>query len=1294
MNHPVSHRLPILALLVLMFSGVSSAATFVVTKTDDTNDGVCDADCSLREAVAAANAATSDDEIVFDVSVFNVPRTIMITPNHLSVSSNGSLIITGPGTALLSINGNDANRVFVTDVGTTLQLTNLTVTNGRSTTPINSEFTGGGIYSRGALALVNAAVIANWAGSGGGGIYHTGGGMLTVSGSDIRNNTLGDGTGGGIYSDGSLNISGSTIRDNYNGGWGGGGILGIGTVSIASSTISGNRAETGAGIRTENAALTITNSTITANSGGSAPGVHINRGVATIYDSIVSNNVASSVFGGGVKNNGGTVNVMRTMLTGNMAANSGCGGVCNGPYDNEQGNFNIANSTISNNSSFQGGGIHNRGFMSISDSAIVGNSSSQTGDGGGIFNDSPQGSLQIYNSTISGNSGRFGGGVYNFQGSVSLTHVTISLNTATSGGGGIRGSGAVSAKNSIIGDNMSANGTSPDVFGPLTSLGFNLIENPNGSTIAGVTLGNIIGQDPQLMPLANYGGLTSTVALLPTSPAIDAANTEGFSAFDQRGFPRSQDGDLDGNNRPDIGAYEWTPTLFVVNKTADTDDQVCDNDCSLREAIAAAYLSEAFDKTVVFDPAVFDLPQTLILTLGQLEVNGTIGVFGPLANNVTISGNNETRIGVVNDGGFLGVRRISFRNGNGIGVPTSGSGGAFLISPGGGLGLVDAEFRNNAAAPSTFGGGAVFNIGKLFALRTRFINNSVHANDPFLSVGGGAIFNRDAISDLIDSLVSDNSVHSEGSGAQASGGGIRNLRSRVVIRRTTISSNKVTRGPNASGLGGGIMNNSGSLTVDSSVIHSNSAVGNGGGINNNVNGVLEISNSTISGNSATGSTGFGGGLISMSSVGEPSSTATLISNSTIFNNTAEQNGGGAFICCTNVSVFSSHSSIIAGNNSPNAPDFSGTLSSLGFNLIEDQSGTNIIGNTTGNILGKDPKLSMLRNNGGPTWTHALLLGSPAIDMGDPTTFPVADQRGIARPIDGDGNNDARSDIGAFEFDPLSDRRVLFDYDGDGRSDLSVRRPGNNVWYLQRGTAGYTAQEFGVAGDKMVPADYDGDGKTDVAVFRPSNGTWYVFMSQSQTFQTFGWGVDGDMPVPTDRDNDGKADLVIYRESSNTWYTRFANATFNQFQFGVAGDKPMLGDFDGDGIGDVALFRPSNNNWYLLKSSLGFFVQTWGQAGDIPLTGDFDGDGATDQAVFRPSTGQWFLSQTTAGFSSQTWGLATDIPVAADYDGDGRTDVAVFRPSNGTWYIVNSTTGILVLPFGQDGDVPTQAAYIN
>ncbi len=281
--------------------------------------------------------------------------------------------------------------------------------------------------------------------------------------------------------------------------------------------------------------------------------------------------------------------------------------------------------------------------------------------------------------------------------------------------------------------------------------------------------------------------------------------------------------------------------------------------------------------------------------------------------------------------------------------------------------------------------------------------------------------------------------------------------------------------------------------------------------------------------------------------------------------------------------------------------------------------------------------------------------------------------------------------GVFEYD-FTARPTLFDYDADRKADLSVRRPADNVWHLLRATAGYTAQTFGVPGDRMTPADYDGDAKTDVSVFRPSTGTWFMFMSQSQTFQAFGWGQAGDLPVPTDRDADGKTDLVVFRPSNNTWYTRFANGTFHETVFGEAGDKPIVGDFDADGIGDIALFRPSNNNWYIIKSSLGYFVQTWGIAGDVPVAADFDGDGAADHAMFRPSTGEWYLSQTTAGFSVRTWGTATDIPVPADYDGDGKADIAVFRPSEGNWYIINSSAGILIQQFGQVGDLPTQTAF--
>lgn len=270
--------------------------------------------------------------------------------------------------------------------------------------------------------------------------------------------------------------------------------------------------------------------------------------------------------------------------------------------------------------------------------------------------------------------------------------------------------------------------------------------------------------------------------------------------------------------------------------------------------------------------------------------------------------------------------------------------------------------------------------------------------------------------------------------------------------------------------------------------------------------------------------------------------------------------------------------------------------------------------------------------------------------------------------------------------------TLFDYDGDGRSDLSVRRPSNDTWYLLRGTAGYTAIAWGVAGDSMAPADYDGDAKTDIAVFRPSEGRWYIVMSGTGTFRVFNWGAGGDLPVPADRDGDGRADLTVFRPSNGTWYTMFANETFGETQFGEAGDKPQIGDFDADGRFDIAVFRPSNNNWYLLRSTSGYTVMTWGAAADIPSPADYDGDGTTDIAIFRPAEGRWYIAGSTAGLYAVNWGQAGDVPVAADFDGDGKADPAVFRPSAGKWYMAQSSAGSLVLPYGQDGDAPTQSAF--
>ena len=89
-------------------------------------------------------------------------------------------------------------------------------------------------------------------------------------------------------------------------------------------------------------------------------------------------------------------------------------------------------------------------------------------------------------------------------------------------------------------------------------------------------------------------------------------------------------------------------------------------------------------------------------------------------------------------------------------------------------------------------------------------------------------------------------------------------------------------------------------------------------------------------------------------------------------------------------------------------DFSGVLTSEGYNLIQNTNGCTIVGDQTGNIYGADPLLGPLQDNGGPTWTHALLAGSPAIDAGPTNTSPSVDQRGMLRP------QGPAEDIGAFE----------------------------------------------------------------------------------------------------------------------------------------------------------------------------------------------------------------------------------------------------------------------------------------
>jgi uncharacterized repeat protein (TIGR01451 family)/CSLREA domain-containing protein len=509
--------LVVVGISIFSLTPVQAGSTITVTTTSD--ELANNSQCSLREAIIAANtdsayygcpAGNGEDLILFDSglpspALFSLTKSGSGEDNALSGDLDilEDVSINGDGLTNTILDGNSNDRLFEIHPGAQATISGLTLQNGDPGTGAE----GGGIKVdiTGALTITQSAVLSNTA-TAGGGIQVDG--TLTASEVSIQANT-----GGGIYNDGGTvtltnvditdNVAGYGLR-NQNLGW----------LSFSNGQVDGNPV---GGIYNTTSTANLSNLTIINNSGNG--GVHSSGTVATsltISQSTILTNTAT--LGGGVYSAGigAKANIYTTRIRGNNAITAG-------------------------------GGVYNNGSMTIQDSTIDNN---QSRSGGGI--DTSGTSLSLINVTLSNNSaGDNGGGLHN-RGTTTLTNVTLVNNSADgpgTGGNLFNDNAEIAILNTIIADAV-LDGNCFNSEGFIHSLGHNL---ESEDTCEFSATGDQVNTDPLLGLLQNNGGLTPTHALLENSPAIDMGDDNNCPNTDQRGVTRPQ------GNACDVGAYEYLP---------------------------------------------------------------------------------------------------------------------------------------------------------------------------------------------------------------------------------------------------------------------------------------------------------------------------------------------------------------------------------------------------------------------------------------------------------------------------------------------------------------------------------------------------------------------------------------------------------------------------------------------------------------------------------------------------------------------------------------------------------------
>ena len=825
-------------------------------------------------------------------------------------------------------------------------------------------------------------------------------------------------TGGAVTVFGDATLRQVTIRDNFTTGQGGGIYVAAGNLLLENSTVNANE------------------------SAGSGAGIFLNGGTTTISNSTISGNT-SGLFGGGINNYNGTLLLQYSTVTLNTASAALGSGLTS--YRGNSASTEVRSSIISGNTVSD---IHHASFGPDS---IVSLGYNLVGFGNAVLS-----------------------GVFSAGGDQSFADAMLAplarLGGATAVHRLLDGSPAIDA-----GDpNPAGLGNVPEFdqrgapFDRVEAgsgsgvIDIGAVENQDGIFFVSVdpitfpgsfpTLSDALNEanispDSEMIMLVDPGALfTGTWEILDDVEIISAAGATFFlSDF------VIDDGD-DGNQldvsfedfRFETGSRIRSKENLVLENIDFVDNShvvvdldfngIPDDGPGGGAILQEGGMLSITDSSFIGNSAISSLP--------FLEASG--GAIHASGADVTIvnsflSGNSTGPLGgsggalYVNDGTLIAENL--YITGNSASAATARGGGLYAKNSTVDLANAIISANTTTGSNSEGGGFAAFNSTVVLQNSSLAFNTTTGTS----SAGGGLFIDGGSLD-----VQNGNFIFNETQGNLAPGGGIASKNADVTIDGTTINRND-TQGIDSHG--GGIYHTNGNLTITASTISNNDANqtgATGGGIYSNTSplggNTALVSNSTVSGNTAASQ---GGGIHNAGGL-------LQIEYSTVTDNSVPYSGNGGGVASRGDATASTEvrSSIIAGNLSsfvpgpgdPPNPDSdvdpvgvnpTNSFVSLGFNLIGSGLGLGAF-NAAGDQTGiADPGLDPLGFNGGPTQTHALQGGSPAINAGDPNAFgigsvPMTDQKGDMRVV-------GTIDIGSFESNvmPVVASTAPTDFDGDG-----------------------------------------------------------------------------------------------------------------------------------------------------------------------------------------------------------------------------------------------------------------------